>query len=160
MSDKNQNNNDTLWVVGFVVGLGVLLWLVTQCSLSCASNQKENWGGAHVQAGMRPVGGIPPVRGNVNPSFFDINNFPNPDFTNLRVPLDREMQCYMADQVGEPNSDCMLTPGAQCHLASGGLGVCGPTLNDTRCYKTDATLFNMSSRTTGLPLSDEIKKKV
>ncbi len=49
MSDKN--NNGTLWVVGFVVGLGVLLWIVTQCSLSCASNQKENWGGAHVQAG-------------------------------------------------------------------------------------------------------------
>lgn len=158
MPDKN--NNDTLWVVGFVVGLGVLLWLVTQCSLSCDSNQKENWGGAHVQPGMRPLGGIPPVPGDVNPSCFDINNCPNPNFTNIRVPLDREMQNYIVDQASEPNSDCMLTPGGQCHLASGGLGVCGPTLNDTRCYKTDATLFNMSSRTTGLPLSDDLKKKV
>jgi len=158
MSDKN--NNGTLWVVGFVVGLGVLLWLVTQCSLSCNSNQKENWGGAHVQAGMRSLGGIPPVRGNVNPSFFDINNFPNPGITNITVPLDREMQNYIVDQAGEPNSDCMLRPGSQCHLASGGLGVCGPNLNDIHCYKTDATLFNMSSRTNGLPLSDNLKKKV
>ena len=70
MPDKN--NNNTLWVVGFIVGLGVLLWLVTQCSLTCASSQKESWGGTHVQAGRRPVGGIPPVRGDVNPSFFDI----------------------------------------------------------------------------------------
>ena len=97
MPDKN--NNNILWAVGFVVGLGVLLWVVTQCSLTCASSQKESWGWAHVQAGMRPVGGIPPLRGNVNPSFFYINNFPNPDFTNLRVPLDREMQNYIVDQV-------------------------------------------------------------
>ena len=156
MPDKN--NNNILWAVGFVVGLGVLLWVVTQCSLTCASSQKESWGGAHVQAGMRPVGGIPPLRGNVNPSFFDINNFPNPNFTNLRVPLDREMQNYIVDQVGEPNSDCMLNPGGQCHLASGGLGICGESLNNVRCYKVPSTLFNMSSRTTGLPLSD--KKKV
>ena len=158
MSD---NTNSTLWVVGFILGLGVLLWLVTQCSLSCEGhNQKENWGGAHVQAGMRPLGGIPPVRGNINPATFKIDNFPNPNFTNITVPLDREMQDYIEEQSNEPNSDCMLRPGSQCHVASGGLGTCGPTLNDSRCYKTEATLFNMSSRTTGLPLSDSQKKKV
>ncbi len=94
------------------------------------------------------------------PSCFKIDNCPNPGITNITVPLDREMQDYIVDQASEPNSDCMLRPGSQCHVASGGLGTCGPSLKDSRCYKTDATLFNMSSRTTGLPLSEEVKKKV
>ena len=152
----NKNNDNVLWIVCCVVGIGVLLWIVTQCSLTCSSNQKEYW----AQAGMHPIGGINSVPGTVRPSGFKIDNVPNPNFTNLSVPLNREMDQFIINQPGEPNSDCMLTPGGQCHLASGGLGVCGPTLADARCYKNASTLFNMSSGTSGLPLSEKVKKKV
>ena len=153
----NKNDANVLWIVCVVVGIGVLLWIVTQCSLTCSSNQKESWS----QAGMHPIGGVPPVPGNVIPANYKIDNVPNPNFTNFSVPLNREMQQFITNQLSEPNSDCMLTPGGQCHLASGGLGICGPNLaKATRCYKNAATLFNMSSGTTGLPLSEEIKKKI
>ena len=147
---SNGNDVNPLWIV-CVVGIGVLLWIVMQCSLTCSSNQKESWS----QAGMHPIGGVPPVPGNVIPANYKIDNVPNPNFTNFSVPLNREMQQFITNQLSEPNSDCMLTPGGQCHLASGGLGICGPNLaKATRCYKNAATLFNMSSGTTGLPLSE------
>ena len=156
MPDKN--NNDSLWIIYVVVGIGVILWIVTQCSLSCSSGRRDTFKPA--QAGMFPPGGVGPVPGHIHPATYNITNFPNPDFINLTVPLDRDMQQAIVDNGGEPNSDCMLNPGGQCHLASGGLGICGATMDDAKCYKTDATLFNLSDRSSGLPLSDEIKKKV
>jgi len=152
------NNNDSLWIIYFVIGIGIIIWLVTQCSLTCSSGRRDAFKPA--QAGMFPPGGVGPVPGHIHPSTYNITNFPNPDFTNLTLPLDREMQQDIVNQVGEPNSDCMLNPGGQCHLASGGLGICGPNLKNTKCYKTDYTLFNLSDRSTGLPLSEERKKKV
>ena len=64
MPDKN--NNDTLWVVVFFVGLGILLWIVTQCSLTPDSNPTEYM--TRVQSGMLPLGGIAPVPGGISPS--------------------------------------------------------------------------------------------
>ena len=147
------DNGQSLWIVVCLIGLGVLIWIVTQCSLRCSSRRKENW----QRAGEYRPGGIRPVPGTAIPSYYNINS--RGPFINATVPMDRDMEDYIIDQVGEPNSDCMLTPGGQCHLASGGLGTCGNTLKDARCYKTDSTLFNMSSRTTGLPLSYGLKKK-
>lgn len=152
------NNNDSLWIICIVIGIGVIIWLVTQCSLSCSSGRRDSFKPA--QAGMFPPGGVGPVPGHIHPATYNITNFPNPDFTNLTVPLDRNMQQTIVDNVGEPNSDCMLTPGGQCHLASGGLGTCGESLHDFKCYKNDDTLFNLSDRSSGLPLSVEVKKKV
>ena len=153
----NANDSNLLWIVCVVVGIGVLLWMVRQCSLTCSSNQKESW----AQAGQHPIGGVGPVPGTENPANFKVDNIRNPNFTNFAVPLTREMQQFIINQLSEPNSDCMLTPGGQCHLASGGLGICGPNLaKASRCYKNASTLFNISSGTTGLPLSEEVKKKV
>ena len=153
---SNGNDVNPLWIV-CVVGIGVLLWIVMQCSLTCSSNQKEYW----AQSGMYPIGGVGPVPGTELSANYKIDNINNPNFTNVAVPLSREMSQFIINQPSESNSDCMLTPGGQCHLASGGLGICGPNLGDaTQCYKTAATQFNMSSGTTGLPLSEEDKKKV
>lgn len=155
MPDKN--NKNALWIVVFFVGLGILLWIVTQCSLTLDSNQTEYM--TRVQAGMLPLGGIAPVPGGVSPSYIDQNNFPNPNFYNLTVPLDREMQKNISEQSGEPNSGCMLRPGSQCHVASGGLGTCDEK-GHAQCNKPYSTLFNMTDRTTGALLSEEIKKKI
>ena len=154
---SNGNDTNPLWIVCVVVGIGVLIWIVMQCSLTCSSNQKESW----AQAGLHPIGGVRSVPGTEKPANYKIDNITNPNFTNFAVPLTREMQQFIINQLSEPNSDCMLTPGGQCHLPSGGLGICGPNLGKaTRCYKNAATLFNMSNGTTGLPLSEDDKKKV
>ncbi len=151
------NGNDSLWTICIFIGIGVIIWLVTQCSLSCSSGRRDSFKPA--QAGMFPPGGVGPVPGHIHPATYNITNFPNPDFTNLTIPLDRVMQQNIVNNVGEPNSDCMLTPGGQCHLASGGLGTCGESLHDFKCYSNDSTLYNLSDRSTGLPLSTEVKKK-
>ena len=151
------NGNDSLWTICIFIGIGVIIWLVTQCSLSCSSGRRDSFKPA--QAGMFPPGGVGPVPGHIHPATYNITNFPNPDFTNLTIPLDRVMQQNIVNNVGEPNSDCMLTPGGQCHLASGGLGTCGESFHDFKCYSNDSTLYNLSDRSTGLPLSTEVKKK-
>ena len=153
----DSNGNDSLWTICIFIGFGVIIWLVTQCSLSCSSGRRDSFKPA--QAGMFPPGGVGPVPGHIHPATYNITNFPNPDFTNLTIPLDRVMQQNIVNNVGEPNSDCMLTPGGQCHLASGGLGTCGESLHDFKCYSNDSTLYNLSDRSTGLPLSTEVKKK-
>ena len=70
----DQNNNGSLWIIYFVVGIGVILWIVTQCSLSCSSGRRDAFTPA--QAGMFTPGGVGPVPGHIHPATFNIINFP------------------------------------------------------------------------------------
>lgn len=75
-----------------------------------------------------------PALGGYSPPYYAITNYPNPRFSNITVPLTPTLTATLLDDPGEPNSDCLLTPGGQCHLASGGLGTCD-ALGKSMCMK-------------------------
>lgn len=65
-----------------------------------------------------------PDLGGYSPPYFALTNYPNPAFSNLTVPLSPALEKTLIAEPAEAQSDCILTPGGQCHLASGGLGTC------------------------------------
>ena len=110
MGTTSSNDNST-WIVCGLVVLGAIL-------VAGAGSDQFNC------SGRRDRDFFKPDLGGYSPPYYAITNYPNPRFSNITVPLSPTLTKTLIDEPGEPNSDCLLSPGGQCHLASGGLGTC------------------------------------
>jgi len=110
MGTTSSNDNST-WIVCGLIVLGVIL------VAGAGSDQFQC-------AGSRDRDFFKPDLGGYSPPYYAITNYPNPAFTNITVPLSPTLSSTLIDEPAEAQTDCLLTPGGQCHLASGGLGTC------------------------------------
>jgi len=113
-----------IWVIAIILGFGILLAVTAQCRLSCPGGRNRN----------RERDTFKPLLGGIAPPYYAITNYPNPAYTNLTIPLPLPLEDVLREAPGEKQSDCILTPGGECHLASGGMGVCDP-YGEPVCYK-------------------------
>ncbi len=115
-----------IWVIAIILGFGILLAVTAQCRLSCPGGRNRNRN--------RERDTFKPLLGGITPPYYAITNYPNPAYTNLTIPLPLPLEDVLREAPGEKQSDCILTPGGECHLASGGMGVCDP-YGEPVCYK-------------------------
>lgn len=106
------SKNETWIVCGVVVLAVILLGSVRNDEFQCSRTPDRDF--------------FKPDLGGYSPPYFAITNYPNPAYTNITMPLTPSLEKTLVSEMAEVQSDCLLSPGGQCHLASGGLGTCDP----------------------------------
>ncbi len=117
------NDVTAVWIFGLALFFVVVFWAGSSCQLRCPAQGRRD--------------SFEPTLGGVRAPYYALTNYPNPAYTNVTIPLPLPLEQSLRESPGEKNSDCLLTPGGECHLASGGIGICEDS-NRGMCLKKKA----------------------